>query len=71
MMRTFQVAPGRVVLLPHDVVAGPGGTHARYVAGESFTLPDERVTRFVRRRRDAGDLIEVSPSMRDPPTQRA
>jgi hypothetical protein len=59
MMRTFRVADGRTVVLPHDVLAGPGGSYARYVAGEFFTLPEERVTRFVRRRVEAGDVVET------------
>jgi len=60
MTRTFRVAPGRVVVLPRDVLAGPGATHARFVAGETFALPPERITRFVRRRLEVGDLVEVA-----------
>jgi hypothetical protein len=58
MMRTFRVAPGRVVVLPRDVQAGPGDSHLRLTAGDTIALPDERVTRFVRRRVEAGDLVE-------------
>jgi hypothetical protein len=59
MMRTFRVAEGRVVVLPRDVLAGPGDINFRYEAGDTFELPDERVTRFVRRRINLYDLVEL------------
>jgi hypothetical protein len=58
MMRTLRVAEGRVVVLPRDALPGPGATHAVHVEGKILALPDERVTRFVRRRIESGDLIE-------------
>jgi hypothetical protein len=36
MMRTFRVAEGRVVVLPRDVLPGPGVTHAVHVEGKSL-----------------------------------
>jgi hypothetical protein len=58
-MRMFRVAEGHVVVLPRDVLAGPGDVNLRYESGDTFALPDERVTRFVRRRVDVGDLIPI------------
>jgi hypothetical protein len=66
MMRTFRVAEGRVVVLPRDVLAGPGTSNTRLRAGEMFSLSTERITRFVRRRVEVGDLDEVpDPSSDD------
>jgi hypothetical protein len=58
MMRTFRVAEGRVVVLPRDVLPGPGDVNLRYESGDTFALPDERIARFVRRRVEAGDLVD-------------
>ncbi len=58
-MRYFQVQPGRVVIPPQGLVAGPGATHLRFEAGETLELPTEKVDRFVRGRVRAGDLVEV------------
>lgn len=58
-LRYFQVQPGRVVIPPRGVVAGPGATNLRYEAGETLELPDEKVDRFIRGRVRAGDLVEV------------
>jgi hypothetical protein len=62
MMRTFRVAEGRVVVLPRDVLVGPGDVPIRHEGGETFALPEERVTRFVRRRIEVGDLVESAGS---------
>jgi hypothetical protein len=53
--RKYTVTAGRVVVLPKSTQAGPGGTNARYAAGEVLeVVPD----RFIRRRVAVGDLVE-------------
>lgn len=60
--KTFRVAVG-VLVLPVGTMPGPGATHARYRAGDTFTVDAVRVDRFLRRRIAAGDLVEVEPAI--------
>lgn len=58
-LRFFEVQPGRTVIPPRGVVAGPGATNLRYDAGETIELPADKVDRYIRGRVRAGDLVEV------------
>lgn len=58
--RTFTVAPGRRLVLPRALGTAPGGEHAAYAAGESFTVAT--VDRFLRLRLAAGDITEAKPA---------
>jgi hypothetical protein len=64
MMRTFRVAEGRVVVLPRDVLPGPGDVNLRYQGGDTLAIPEECVKRFVRRRLETGDLVDVEHQAR-------
>lgn len=60
-IRTYRVAPGRVVIPPKGLVAGPGATNLRFAAGETIEIPADKVDRFIRNRVRLGDLVEVGP----------
>lgn len=60
--RTFRVTEGRVVFLPLSTLPGPGQANVRLDPGDEVTLDAAKVDRFVRGRRAAGDLLEVTPS---------
>jgi hypothetical protein len=60
-VRTFRVAPGRVVIPPKGLLCGPGGKPARFVAGAQFELAAAKVDRFIRNAVRSGDLVEVAP----------
>lgn len=54
----FTVAPGRTVVLPQDLGAGPGATNLRFQGGEVVDLaPAAARSRFVRNRVSLGDLV--------------
>lgn len=62
--RTFRVAPGVRLLLPKSVATAPGSMPAELKEGDVIEL--EQVSRYIRTRVLAGDLIEVtehSPNM--------
>lgn len=64
-MKTFKVAPGRTVVIPKSIAAGPGMTAARYNGGDTFTLtPAQAANRFIRNRVRIGDLVEVAKTER-------
>lgn len=59
MNRRFIVAPDRVVVLPREVLTGPGAGNARFVAGEVLELTAAAARhRYVRNRLALGDLVE-------------
>jgi hypothetical protein len=58
--RYFVVEPDRVFIPPKGLLSAPGRTARTFTAGELVELRPDQVTRFVRVRRDAGDVREVS-----------
>jgi hypothetical protein len=58
--RYFVVEADRVFIPPKGLLAGPGGTARIFKAGELVELA--KVDRFVRGRKQAGDLRELKES---------
>lgn len=66
MTTRYIVAPGRVLVLPVSEGAAPGGGNRALAAGEVLDVVPP-LSRFVRRRIAAGDLI---PAPASPPAAR-
>lgn len=63
MLKTFRVAPDRVVVMPKGIAPGPGGRAAMHKAGDVFSLTAEQAaSRYIRNRLRLGDLVEVVAS---------
>lgn len=61
--RRFRVQPGRHVVLPVNIKAGPGATNMRYEPDSEFELEHERCRRgqrYLANRIAMGDLVEIT-----------
>jgi hypothetical protein len=59
MKRRFRLVAG-VLPLPKSLLTAPGGMNMRLEKGDTFELEATQIDRFIRRRIEAGDIVEIT-----------